>query len=102
MLDLQHLKTFLAVAATKNFSQAAVQLGYAQSSVTHHIQQLERDLGVKLFLRTRFARSIALTPAGKRIQGYAQRILELQEEAKSIAVPRRKRPRPRTNTSQSF
>jgi DNA-binding transcriptional LysR family regulator len=30
MLDLQHLKTFMVVATTKNFSRAAIELGYSQ------------------------------------------------------------------------
>jgi DNA-binding transcriptional LysR family regulator len=86
MLDLQHLKTFMAVAATKNFSRAAELLGYGQPSVTQQIQSLERALGARLFRRVRFARSIALTPAGRRIHEYARRLLELEKETKSAAL----------------
>ena len=67
MLDLQHLKTFMAVATTLSFSRAADELHYSQSSVTHHIKRLERDLGVRLLERFRFAKTIALTDAGGQI-----------------------------------
>ena len=79
MIDLQHVKTFLTVATTKNFSQAAVLLGYSQSSVTHHIKMLERELGTSLFDRFRFARTVALTDAGRVLFGYAQRLLALAD-----------------------
>jgi DNA-binding transcriptional LysR family regulator len=83
MLDLQHLETFIVVATTKNFSRAAEQLGYAQPSVTHQIQCLERELGAKLFDRVRFARSICLTDVGMRIYEYAKRLLALADEAEA-------------------
>ncbi len=92
MLDLQHLKTFMAVVATMNFGRAADQLDYSQSSVTHHIKRLERELGVQLFDRFRFARKIVLTEAGRRVYQYATRLLALAEEAK-IAVQPRGKPR---------
>ena len=86
MLDLLHLKTFMVVATTKNFSRAAVQLGYSQSSVTHHIKELERELGgARLFDRFRFARTIILTDVGGRVYEYAKRLLALAEEAQAAA-----------------
>ena len=91
MLDLQHLKTFMAVVATMSFSRAAENLDYSQSSVTHHIKGLERELGVKLFDRFRFAHTIVLTDAGRRVYLYAQRLLALAEEAKVAVQPKRMR-----------
>lgn len=91
MLDLQHLKTFMAVVATMSFSRAADELDYSQSSVTHHIKGLERELGVRLFNRFRFARTIVLTDAGRRVYLYAARLLALAEEAKVAVRPKRKR-----------
>jgi DNA-binding transcriptional LysR family regulator len=79
MLDLLKLKTFLVVAATSSFTRAAAQLGYSQSSVTTHIQSLERELGVPLF--DRFGRRIILTEIGRQMLEYANRILALAEEA---------------------
>ena len=91
MLDLQHLKTFMAVVATMSFNRAAEELDYSQSSVTHHIKGLERELGVRLFDRFRFARTIVLTDAGRRVYLYAKRLLALAEEAKVAARPKRTR-----------
>jgi DNA-binding transcriptional LysR family regulator len=87
MLDLQHLKTFMAVATTLSFSRAADELHYSQSSVTHHIKRLERDLGVRLLERFRFAKTIALTDAGGQIYEYAARLLALAEEAEAAVQP---------------
>jgi len=87
MLDLLHLKTFIAVATTKNFNRAAAQLGYSQSTVTHHIKLLEQELGARLFDRFKFARAIALTDVGSRVHGYAARLLALVEEIRSAARP---------------
>ena len=95
MLDLQHLKTFMAVVATMSFSRAAEELDYSQSSVTHQIKGLERELGVSLFDRFRFARTIALTDAGRRVYLYATRLLALAEEAKVAVRPERRRGRPK-------
>jgi DNA-binding transcriptional LysR family regulator len=83
MLDLQHLKTFMVIAATKSFTRAAIDLGYCQSSVTHHVKILEHELGVRLLDRARSARQVALTPAGHALLDYAKRILTLVENAKA-------------------
>jgi DNA-binding transcriptional LysR family regulator len=91
MLDLQHLKTFLVVATTKNFTRAADELDYSQSSVTHHIKGLERELGVRLFNRFRFTRRVVLTQAGGRIYEYAARLLALADETKAAAQRKEKR-----------
>lgn len=91
MLDLQHLKTFMAVVTTMSFSRAADELNYSQSSVTHHIKRLERTLGVRLLNRFRFAKTIALTDAGGKIYEYAARLLALAEEAEAAVRPKGKR-----------
>jgi DNA-binding transcriptional LysR family regulator len=89
MLDLQKLETFRVVAQTHNFTRAAAELGYSQSSVTGHIQALERELGAALFERYRFSRTVVLTKAGRRTLEYAGRLLALEEEARA-AVGREK------------
>ena len=101
MLDLQHLKTFMAVVTTMSFSRAADELQYSQSSVTHHIKSLERDLGVRLLERFRFAKTIALTDAGSQVYQYAARLLALAEEAEAAVQPKRKRSG-RRRLNQSF
>jgi len=83
MLNLQHLSTFLTVAALRNFSQAATHLGYSQSNVTTQIKNLEKELGAELFERERFSRRVALTGAGKRMLLYARRLLALERKAHS-------------------
>jgi len=89
MLDLLHLNTFVVVATTKNFTRAAVQLGYSQSSVTHHIKALEHELGgARLFDRFRFGRTIILTDIGGRVYEYAKRLLALADEAKAAVQPK--------------
>ncbi len=80
MLDLIHLKSFIAVATTSNFTRAAREIGYSQGSVSHHIHMLEKQLGVRLFYRFRFAHNIVLTPVGETTLEYAKRVLALVEE----------------------
>ncbi len=80
-MELRHLRTFRVVARTLNFTRAAAELHYAQSSVTEQIQALEAELGSKLFDRT--TRRLTLTGAGERLVGYADQVLELVEEARA-------------------
>jgi DNA-binding transcriptional LysR family regulator len=79
MLDLRELKTFRTVAGEKSFTRAANLLNYAQSSVTAQIQSLEGALGVPLF--DRLGRQIELTAAGRQLLVYAERLLDLAEQA---------------------
>jgi DNA-binding transcriptional LysR family regulator len=79
-MELRQLATFRTVATTLNFTRAASLLNYAQSSVTAQIQALEAEFGVPLF--DRFGKRVALTDAGTRLLGYADRLLDLAEEAR--------------------
>lgn len=83
MLDLTHLKTFVVLAATKNFNRAAIELGYCQSNITHQIQQLEKEFGARLFHRFRGSKGADLTDVGHRAYKHATRILRLAEKAKA-------------------
>jgi DNA-binding transcriptional LysR family regulator len=78
--DLHHLRAFRAVAIAGNFTSAAAELGYAQSTVTYLVQSLERKLGASLFERSRFSKTTVLTDAGRRVLDYAERLLALAEE----------------------
>ena len=80
-MELRQLETFRAVATELSFTRAAASLDYAQSSVTAQIQALEAELGVRLF--DRLGRRVALTDAGLRLLGYAERLLSLAEEART-------------------
>ena len=86
MLDLLKLETFRVAAATNNFTRAAVELGCCQSTVTVHIKELERELGVQLFERCRFSKKVVLTGAGRRTLEYASRLFKLADEAKAAAA----------------
>ncbi len=77
----RRLQIFRAVARQRSFTQAARDLFMSQSSVTFQIKQLEDELNTQLFVRT-FG-NITLTPAGKLVLDYAERILDLSGEMES-------------------
>jgi DNA-binding transcriptional LysR family regulator len=83
-MDLKRLKTFVRVADTLNFSEAARQIHRTQSSVTEQIQALEGDLGVALFDRSN--RKLALTAAGECLLGYAAQLIDLADEARAAVL----------------
>jgi DNA-binding transcriptional LysR family regulator len=87
-MELRQLKTFQMAATTLSFTQAAVLLDYVQSSVTAQIQALEEELGVPLF--NRLGRRIQLTDAGQRLLWYADRLLNLAEEAQAVVSSQNK------------
>ncbi|MEV7320586.1 LysR family transcriptional regulator [Streptomyces sp. NPDC093970] len=72
-MELRHLRYFLAVAETRNFTQAAVRCYVAQSALSQQIARLEKDVGAALFSRT--SRSVRLTAAGELLRPLARRIL---------------------------
>ena len=63
-MELRNLRTFQAVVDRGSYQRAAEYLGYAQSTVTAQIQQLEEEMGVPLFERV--GRRMTLTEAGWR------------------------------------
>lgn len=79
-MELHQLRYFLAVARHQHFSRAAQELHVAQPSVSQQIQKLERELGARLFDRTR--RGVALTEAGAAFLPRAQGALEQLQEAR--------------------
>lgn len=80
-MELRDLKTFVTVASLLNFNQAGKALHAAQSTVSVRVQTLEEELGVRLF--DRLGRRVILTEAGERLLGYGQKMLDLEEEARS-------------------
>jgi len=74
-MTIIQLETFLRIADKGSFSSAASDLGYAQSTVTMQIKQLEEELGADLF--NRLGKTISLTPAGERLIVYAEKLLQL-------------------------
>ena len=84
---MRQLKTFRVVATLRSFNRAALALNYAQSTVSEQIKSLENDLGAPLFDRS--GRQITLTPSGELLLQYAQKMIDIEEEARSeIAKPK--------------
>jgi len=67
------LRGFVSLARHGSYTRAAQDLRQTQSALSHAIQALERDLGVRLCLIAR--RELELTPAGKKILPHAREIL---------------------------
>lgn len=72
-MELKNLRTFQAVVDRGSYQRAAEALGYTQSTVTIHIQQLEEELGLPLFQRT--GRRMVLTQTGERFLPQARELL---------------------------
>ena len=77
-MTIIQLETFLKIAERSSFSSAASDLGYAQSTVTMQIKQLEEELDSELF--NRLGKTISLTPAGERLVVYAEKLIQLDRE----------------------
>lgn len=77
-MDLNVLRTFVAVCEYSGFSAAGEKLGYTQSTVSSQIKQLEKELGATLF--DRFYHRIVLTQEGSRVLRYARDVLSAQEK----------------------
>jgi DNA-binding transcriptional LysR family regulator len=74
-LNIRALETFYWVARLGGFTAAAVRLGSTQSTVSMRIQELERDIGVALFDRSR--RAARLTAKGQELVAHAEEMLRL-------------------------
>lgn len=77
-MTIIQLATFAKIAEAGSFTTAADQLGYAQSTVTTQIKQLEDELGCLLF--ERLGRTLKLTEEGRKLLDYAGKMLELERE----------------------
>jgi len=84
MEDVHQLKSFLAVAENLSFTRAAQSLFLTQSAVSHQIADLERSLGVELFIR--HGRTIELTGAGRVLAERARRIFAELKDAQAAVL----------------
>ena len=80
-MDLTELRIFKAVAEQGGILRAASTLNRVQSNVTTRVKRLEERLGTRLFIRE--GRRLVLSPEGKVLLDYAERLLRLSSEAQA-------------------
>src|SRR3977135_4193013 len=79
-MELADLRIFRSVVQEGGVTRAAEKLNRVQSNVTTRVRQLEADLGVQLFIRE--GKKLHLSPEGKLLLDYADRLLDLAQEAR--------------------
>lgn len=83
-MEFRQLKTFATIARLGSFVQAADELGYAQSTITNHIQTLENEMRVRVF--ERLGHRVILTSQGESLLPYAEQIIKLTAEAAQVVA----------------
>jgi DNA-binding transcriptional LysR family regulator len=83
-VDLQQMRYVVALAETRNFTRAAERCSVVQSSLSHRIAGLERELGVQLFARS--SRRVELTSAGAAFVAGARECLAAADRAVAHAA----------------
>lgn len=78
MIDIRHIRYFLAVASERNFTRAAERLNMAQPPLSRQIQQLEEMVGAQLFDRE--SRPLRLTQAGALFHEHALQVMRRMDE----------------------
>jgi DNA-binding transcriptional LysR family regulator len=81
-LDIDLLRTFVAIAQHETFAAAAARVGRTQSAVTQQMQRLEEEMGCALFEKR--GRHKMMTPDGVRLVAYAHKILALNDQAVQV------------------
>lgn len=75
-MDIKQLRSFVAIVDYCNFSRAAAKLNISQASVSTHLLQLEKELGVTLLNRN--TKTVEVTDSGWVVYKYAGQILEME------------------------
>jgi len=86
MLDLELLRSFVAVVDAGGFTRAGERVHRTQSTVSQQLKRLEEDVGQPLLNRS--AKDVTPTEAGERLLSYARRLLSLAEEARDVLARR--------------
>src|SRR3954469_22234239 len=79
LLDVDQLRTFIAIVETGSFTKAADVVHKTQSAVSMQMKRLEQRLDCPVFARD--GRASKLTEHGERLLDYARRIVKLNVEA---------------------
>ena len=86
-LDMDCLRTFVAIIELGSYAEASRRIGCIQSAVSLQIRRLEEQLGVPLFQRA--GRRMVASPEGERLLPIAQNILQLNDSVvEELALPR--------------
>lgn len=96
-MSLAQLTYFVAVAEEEHLTRAAKRLHVSQPPLTRQIQQLEDELGVRLFARS--PKGMRLLPEGETLLRRAKQILALVEEARAEFQTPKDEPTPSSSTS---
>ena len=83
-MNFADLQVFKSVVEEGGVIRAASKLHRVPSAVTTRIKQLEASMGVKLFHRDR--QRLHLSPAGELLLGYADRLIQLSDEARDVVT----------------
>ncbi|GAA2980930.1 LysR family transcriptional regulator [Actinokineospora diospyrosa] len=87
-MDLDAVRTFVAVAGSGQFQAAADDLEITQQAASKRVAALERELGVQLFAR--IARGVRLTVDGQALLPHARELLRAAERVKTAVTPGRR------------
>lgn len=79
-MDIEHIQEFVILAETCSFQETAAQTFISQSSLTKHIQNIEKELGIPLFDRT--TRTVNLNKYGAEFYKYAKQITQISQNYK--------------------
>ena len=77
-MNLKQLEAFVQVAEGGSFSKAAKELYLTQPTVSAHISALEKELGVRLFVRN--TKEVAMSQEGQELHRYARQIVDLERQ----------------------
>ena len=82
-MQQQELIAFLTVVECRSISKAAAQLFITQPTLSHQINELEKELGVSLLIRSRGVKEVKPTAEGRTLISYANRWISLWDEMKT-------------------